>query len=147
MLYGQALIIKLLIKIALENLMLIGELSKYLNVSRDTIRFYEKLDLIQPLIRNNGYKDYSEQNIQQLRLIQTAKSLGFTLTEIKQITDLMSVNEIPAEQFHEILEDKLSVVQNKILQLQNMQSLLENLITKEPCPFQKDCDVSNINEQ
>lgn len=127
--------------------MLIGELSKYLNLSRDTIRFYEKLDLIQPLIRNNGYKEYSEQNIQQLKLIQTAKSLGFTLTEVKQITDLMSVNEIPAEQFHEILEDKLSVVQNKILQLQNIQSLLENLITQEPCPFQKDCDVSNINKQ
>ena len=127
--------------------MLIGELSKYLNLSRDTIRFYEKLDLIQPLIRNNGYKDYSEQNIQQLRLIQTAKSLGFTLTEVKQISDLIHVNDIPAEQFHEILEDKLNVVQNKIAQLQSMQSLLENLITKEPCPFQKDCDVSNINKQ
>ena len=127
--------------------MLIGELSKYLDLSRDTIRFYEKLDLIQPLIRNNGYKDYSEQNIQQLRLIQTAKSLGFTLTEVKQITDLMSVNEIPAEQFHEILEYTLNVVRNKHLQLQNIQSLLENLITQEPCPFQKDCDVSNIHKQ
>mgnify|MGYP003334235154 CR=1 FL=1 len=62
----------------LEPVMLIRELSKHLNLSRDTIRFYEKLDLIHPLIRNNGYKDYSEQDVQQLQLIQVAKNLGFT---------------------------------------------------------------------
>ena len=93
--------------------MLIGELSEQLNLSRDTIRFYEKLDLIRPLTRNNGYKDYSKQDLQQLQLIQVAKNLGFTLAEIKQILDLVNVNEIPAEQFHMILKDKLNVIREK----------------------------------
>jgi DNA-binding transcriptional MerR regulator len=65
-------------------MMLVGELAQRTNLSRDTIRFYEKLQLIKPLIRSNGYKDYTEQNLQQLKLIQSAKKLGFTLTEIKQ---------------------------------------------------------------
>lgn len=125
--------------------MLIGELSKHLNLSRDTIRFYEKLDLIQPLIRDNGYKDYSTQDVQQLQLIQAAKNLGFTLTEIKQILDLVNVNEIPAEQFHKILNDKLSVIREKIMQLQNIQNLLENLVIGEACPLKKDCDLSPIS--
>lgn len=124
--------------------MLIGELSELLNLSRDTIRFYEKLDLIRPLTRNNGYKDYSKQDLQQLQLIQVAKNLGFTLAEIKQILDLVNVNEIPAEQFHMILKDKLSVIGEKILQLQNIQNLLENLVDGEACPFKKDCDLSAI---
>jgi len=124
--------------------MLIGELSELLNLSRDTIRFYEKLDLIRPLTRNNGYKDYSKQDLQQLQLIQVAKNLGFTLAEIKQILDLVNVNEIPAEQFHMILKDKLSVIGEKILQLQNIQNLLENLVVGEACPFKKDCDLSAI---
>ncbi|MFW1851751.1 MerR family transcriptional regulator [Acinetobacter guillouiae] len=124
--------------------MLIGELSEQLNLSRDTIRFYEKLDLIRPLTRNNGYKDYSKQDLQQLQLIQVAKNLGFTLAEIKQILDLVNVNEIPAEQFHMILKDKLSVIDEKILQLQNIQNLLENLVVGEACPFKKDCDLSAI---
>ncbi len=64
--------------------MLVGELAQHTNLSRDTIRFYEKLQLIKPLIRSNGYKDYTEQNLQQLKLIQSAKKLDFTLTEIKQ---------------------------------------------------------------
>lgn len=124
--------------------MLIGELSEQLNLSRDTIHFYEKLDLIRPLTRNNGYKDYSKQDLQQLQLIQVAKNLGFTLAEIKQILDLVNVNEIPAEQFHMILKDKLSVIGEKILQLQNIQNLLENLVVGEACPFKKDCDLSAI---
>lgn len=124
--------------------MLIGELSKQINLSRDTIRFYEKMKLIQPLVRNNGYKDYPEQILQQLKLIQTAKNLGFTLAEIKQIIDLVGENEIPATQFHSILQEKLYVIQEKIGQLQHIQNMLENLLDGEPCPLRKGCDVTGI---
>ncbi len=125
--------------------MLIGKLSQQINMSRDTIRFYEKMKLIQPLVRNNGYKDYPEQTLQQLQLIQIAKNLGFTLAEIRQIIDLVNESEIPAEQFQEILQDKLGVIQEKIEQLQQMQAMLENLIKGEPCPLRKDCDVVKIS--
>ena len=121
--------------------MLIGELSQQMNMSRDTIRFYEKMQLIHPLIRNNGYKDYPEQTLQQLQLIQVAKNLGFTLAEIRQIIHLANESEIPAEQFQEILQDKLNTVREKIEQLRQMQTMLENLMEREPCPFKKGCDV------
>ena len=124
--------------------MLIGALSKQLNLSRDTIRFYEKMKLIQPLVRNNGYKDYPEQTIQQLKLIQTAKNLGFTLSEIKQIIDIIGENEIPATQFHTILQEKLGTIQNKIGQLQLMQNMLEKLLDGEPCPLRQGCEVNEI---
>lgn len=117
--------------------MLIGELSKHLQLSRDTIRFYEKLDLIQPLVRDNGYKDYSEEDIQQLRLIQEAKNLGFTLTEIKQILDLINIADIPADQFQDILLGKLQIIKEKIAQLQSIQSLLNNLLLGNPCPLKR----------
>ncbi|EPF72166.1 MerR family transcriptional regulator [Acinetobacter rudis] len=121
--------------------MLIGELSQLINLSRDTIRFYERMELIQPLVRNNGYKDYSEQILQQLKLIQTAKNLGFTLAEIKQIIDLINVEEIPATQFHQILLEKLSTIQEKIAQLIQMQTMLENLLEGEPCPLNNKCEI------
>lgn len=121
--------------------MLIGELSQLINLSRDTIRFYERMELIQPLVRNNGYKDYSEQILQQLKLIQTAKNLGFTLAEIKQIIDLINVEEIPATQFHQILLEKLSTIQEKIAQLIQMQTMLEKLLEGEPCPLNNKCEI------
>jgi len=121
--------------------MLIGELSQQMNMSRDTIRFYEKMQLIHSLVRNNGYKDYPEQTLQQLQLIQVAKNLGFTLAEIRQIIHLANESEIPAEQFQAILQDKLNTVREKIEQLQQMQMMLENLMERKPCPFKKGCDV------
>ncbi len=121
--------------------MLIGELAKQVGLSKDTIRFYEKLELIQPLIRNNGYKDYSEQDAQQLQLIQIAKNLGFTLTEIKEILDLINVSDLPAEQFQNILRNKLQAIEEKVSQLQGMQLLLNNLLLGEPCPLRKNCNI------
>lgn len=124
--------------------MLIGELSRQINLSRDTIRFYEKMELIQSFVRNNGYKDYPEQTAQQLKLIQTAKNLGFTLAEIKQIILLVNVSEIPAAQFHAILLEKLDTIKEKIVQLQQMQSMLENILDGEPCPLRNGCEVGDI---
>jgi DNA-binding transcriptional MerR regulator len=124
--------------------MLIGELSQQINLSRDTIRFYEKKELIQPLVRNNGYKDYPEQTLQQLKLIQTAKNLGFTLAEIKQIINIVGENEIPAEQFQLILREKLVMIQEKMGQLQHIQNMLENLLGGEPCPLRKECEVIEL---
>lgn len=124
--------------------MLIGELSRQINLSRDTIRFYEKMELIQSFVRGNGYKDYPEQTVQQLKLIQTAKNLGFTLAEIKQIILLVNVSEIPATQFHAILLEKLGAIQEKIVQLQQMQSMLENILDGEPCPLRNGCEVGDI---
>lgn len=124
--------------------MLIGELSQQINLSRDTIRFYEKMELIQPLVRNNGYKDYPEQTLQQLKLIQTAKNLGFTLAEIKQIINIVGENEIPAEQFQLILREKLVMIQEKMGQLQHIQNMLENLLGGESCPLRKECEVIEL---
>ena len=124
--------------------MLIGELSQQINLSRDTIRYYEKMALIQPLVRNNGYKDYPEQTLQQLKLIQMAKNLGFTLTEIKQMIDIAGEHEIPAAQFQLILREKLAMIQEKIGQLQHMQNMLENMLEGEPCPLRKGCEVNGI---
>mgnify|MGYP000022214813 CR=1 FL=1 len=124
--------------------MLIGQLAKQTDLSRDTIRFYEKMQLIQSITRNNGYKDYPEQTLQQLKLIQTAKNLGFTLAEIKQIINIVGENEIPAEQFQLILREKLVMIQEKMGQLQHIQNMLENLLGGEPCPLRKGCEVIEL---
>ncbi len=72
--------------------MLIGELAQKTGLSRDTIRFYEKVGLVTPFQRNpeNGYKEYDNDAIDRLILITQAKALGFTLSEINQEIDCMA---------------------------------------------------------
>ena len=122
-------------------MMLIGQLAKQTELSRDTIRFYEKMQLIQSITRNNGYKDYPEQTLQQLHLIRTAKNLGFSLNEIKQILALTTQGEIPAIQVQDIFQDKLNMIDEKIAQLHRMRSMLSGLVQGEACPLRKDCPI------
>ena len=64
--------------------MLIGELSKKSGFSRDTLRYYEKLDMIAPNYRREGnYREYGTEVVSVLLFIKRTKKLGFTLAEIK----------------------------------------------------------------
>ncbi|WP_414050237.1 MerR family transcriptional regulator [Macrococcus animalis] len=67
--------------------MRIGELSKLINISKDTIRYYEKLGLITPEIINNK-RTYNQQDFERLQSIQILKTAQFTLNEIKIFIDL-----------------------------------------------------------
>jgi len=125
--------------------MLIGQLAKQTDLSRDTIRFYEKMQLIQSITRNNGYKDYPEQTLQQLQLIRTAKNLGFSLTEIKQILALTTQGEIPAIQVHGIFQDKLNMIDEKISQLLHIKTMLSRFTQGAACPLRADCPIPDIN--
>lgn len=64
--------------------MQIQQLEAASGLSRDTLRYYEKMGLISPPRRlGNGYRDYEAHTLQELRFIRKGQSLGFTLSEIK----------------------------------------------------------------
>lgn len=67
----------------------IGKLAKACDVKVDTVRYYERRELLLPLARtDSGYRIYSTESIQRLDFILKAQSLGFTLKEIKELLEL-----------------------------------------------------------
>ena len=69
--------------------MQINELERFTGVSAKTIRYYEEIALLPPPKRKpNGYRDYSEADIERLKLVSGARRLDFSLAEIKEILDL-----------------------------------------------------------
>lgn len=70
----------------MENLFSIGELSKYQNISKQTLIFYDKIGLFRPAYvdPNNGYRYYSSQQIDYLDTILIMKKIGFSLAEIRE---------------------------------------------------------------
>lgn len=112
--------------------MLIGELSKKTNVSRDTIRFYEKTGLIKADKkgrRSNNYREYSEKDLHRLQLILLLKEYGFTLGDIKSILHQMeddrdeAYKELPAK-----IENRLADIEAKINELTAYKVKLEILL-------------------
>ena len=70
----------------MEDLFSIGELSRYQNISRQTLIFYDKIGLFCPAYvdPHNGYRYYSASQIDYLDTILIMKKIGFSLDEIKE---------------------------------------------------------------
>lgn len=68
---------------------LIGDAAKTLDVSPDTLRYYEKIRLIPRIGKNpSGHRIYSEKDLARLRFVQRAQRIGFSLNEIGQLLKL-----------------------------------------------------------
>jgi len=63
----------------------IKEVEALSGMTRANIRFYEQEELIRPVRRENGYRDYSEEDLQQLSRIRLLRTLGLGLEEIRSL--------------------------------------------------------------
>src|SRR5437667_11678794 len=76
--------------------MQIGELAKRSAVTVQTVRFYERLRLLpEPQRKDSGYRVYSESDLKRLRFVRQAKSLGFSLNEIREILRMRERGHCP----------------------------------------------------
>ena len=107
---------------------LIGELSDRVGVSAHTIRYYERLGLLEPSKRTeSGYRIYSEENEERLRFIQKAKRFGLSLDEIKQLIIIRTKGTAPCASLKIMVKQHLDDLDHKI---EEMMSLRRELASK-----------------
>ena len=99
----------------------IGELAKLADVTPDTIRYYEKQQMMAHDVRTEG-------GFQRLRFIRYARQLGFTLEAIRE---LLSIRVDPehhtCQESKGIVQARLSEVDARIKELQTMRRSLQRL--------------------
>ncbi|MBK9307782.1 MAG: heavy metal-responsive transcriptional regulator [Nitrospira sp.] len=67
----------------------IGQFAKMVGVSVQTVRYYERCNLLQPTDRKaSGYRVYSDDALKRLRFIKNAQTLGFALREVNDLLNL-----------------------------------------------------------
>lgn len=113
--------------------MLIGELSKKTGLSKDTIRYYEKIGLITASERKAGtriYQEFNEETIERLQMINQGKKLGFKLKEIRQLLDEWGNASMPKHQQIKVIENKLEEVEEKMQQLNTIKDYLTSKLSK-----------------
>lgn len=89
--------------------MTIKEVEKLTGLSRSNVRFYEKEKLIVP-VRNerNGYRDYSNSDIENLKKIAYLRTLGISIEDIRSIiSENVSLREVIQKQ-NKILRGQIS---------------------------------------
>ncbi|MCU5771386.1 Zn(2+)-responsive transcriptional regulator [Erwiniaceae bacterium BAC15a-03b] len=107
----------------------IGQLAKLADVTPDTIRYYEKQQMMDHKVRTEGgFRLYTEQDLQRLKFIRYGRQLGFTLESIRE---LLSIRVDPEHHScHEsktIVQNRLNEVEGMIAELQHMQRSLQRL--------------------
>lgn len=120
--------------------MLIGQLAQKAQVSRDTVRFYEKQGLISSIRQNNGYKNYTLATLELINFIKLAQELGFSLREIASILPLMTQGTLASPMVEQFLTEKIQLIDQRINTLQQLRSRLSNLPIGVNCPLRRDCD-------
>lgn len=123
----------------MSNLYKIGELSKEAGTSIDTIRFYEDKGLLTPETRSeSGYRYYGKIALHTLGFIQSAKELGFTLSEIKELLEIQIYKGGRCSLALRKIKAKEDDVDRKIQELKKIKKALEKASEK--------CEKSEASE-
>ncbi|OUS29367.1 zinc-responsive transcriptional regulator [Gammaproteobacteria bacterium 45_16_T64] len=109
--------------------MQIGELATLCGVRIDTVRYYEKQQLLVPTGRtDSGYRIYSDVALRELKFILRAKSLGFTLREIRELLTLkVDRDNQPCSSVKDLAEAKLEDIEEKLSELTRMHRALTKI--------------------
>lgn len=96
----------------------IGELARRTGATAKTIRYYESLGLLGDAARSEGgYRVYGEVDAARVRFNRSAKALGLSLAEIKEVVELQAHGTRPCGHVGQMLETKLAELDRRIAQL------------------------------
>ncbi len=98
--------------------MQISELASRTGVSVHALRHYERLGLLQPLRRPNGYRDYPESTRREVVFIAMSRQLGFALADIGPRLLQYRAGRLPVQEMVDALEERARELQTQIDLLQ-----------------------------
>ncbi|TLQ17957.1 MerR family transcriptional regulator [Lentilactobacillus parafarraginis] len=88
----------------------IGTFSKLVNISIDTLRYYEKQELIIPKRNSNNRRLYSDQDIHWIDFIKRLKRTGMPIRDIKRYAKLRY-------QGNSTIDDRLTLLNEQMTRL------------------------------
>lgn len=118
----------------------IGRLADAAGVNIETIRYYQKRELLPVPPSKGAFRHYPVEMVDRIRFIKRSQELGFTLAEI---TDLLRLDKTRDRKIiRNIASDKLQQIEQKLADLTRMQATLQHLVAachgssmQQPCPI------------
>lgn len=106
----------------------IGQAAKASGVSTKMIRYYDEIGLVRPASRTgSNYREYDERQVNELRFIKRARSLGFAVVEIQHLLSLWRDRGRPSREVKAIAERHLADLDARIAEMQAMADTLRRL--------------------
>lgn len=105
----------------------ISEMARFFNISSQTLRYYDKINLYRPAYVNkeNGYRYYDYEQFFTLSLIIQLKKLNFTLEDIQKYIQIKDVAYL-----EESLKKEQKVIEKELEELQKLKAKNQILLNK-----------------
>lgn len=124
--------------------MTIKEIEQITGLSRSNIRFYEKEKLINPVRNpNNGYREYSEEDVNIIKKIAYLRTLGISVENIRRLSN-KEIN------LYEVIKEQQQNLEQQLSDLENAKMMCEKMLSSNEKVDYENLDieqyVTNINE-
>lgn len=121
----------------------IGDVADRTGLPAKTIRYYEDIGLVTPRRSENGYRVFRDNDLHKLAFLGRARALGFTIEDCRTLMALYEDQTRESAQVKAVAKDHLSVIDDKIKQLQSMRSTLAHLVECCSGDNRPDCPILN----
>jgi MerR family copper efflux transcriptional regulator len=106
----------------------IGEVANASGVSAKMVRHYEESGLIRPATRSeSNYRTYSQNDVEVLRFVKRARTLGFPMKQIAMLLALWEDRSRPSSEVKELARQHIAELNARIAELTEMRDTLEHL--------------------
>ena len=108
----------------------IGELAARSGLTRDTLRYYERVGLLgAPRRTGGGFRVYPPQTLDRLRFIKQAQTLGLSLPEIRDLVAYQNQGGLKrCRQVRDLLRAKLTELQARLAELEEFRNTLSGYL-------------------
>jgi MerR family transcriptional regulator, redox-sensitive transcriptional activator SoxR len=117
----------------------ISEVARQVGLQASAIRYYEKIGLLPRAPRISGQRRYDTTALYRLAIIQRARQLGFTLTEIRQLFFGFRDVSRPSERWRTLSQRKLAELDHLMDGIKAVRGVLKKLMTKCRCDTLDQC--------
>ena len=123
-------------------MMQIGRVAERSGVPAKTIRYYEEIGLIsKPERTAGGYREYDKQDVDILRFVSRARSLGFSIKDVRNLLALYEDRERASADVKNIALEHVCEIERKMAELDSVRRTLLHLADKCHGDERPDCPI------
>jgi MerR family copper efflux transcriptional regulator len=120
----------------------IGTTAQRSGVPAKTIRYYESIGLIPSAGRTaSGYRVYTDHDVETLRFIARARSLGFAVRDVGNLLALWQDRQRASADVKALAESHIADIDAKIAELQSIRATLADLVERCHGDDRPDCPI------
>jgi len=106
----------------------IGQAAQILDTTTITLRYYEKIGLLEPSqYSQSGYRLYQQVDFEKFNLIKNAKKVGFQLSDIKELLLFLNNPQVSSAKVKAYISKKLQLVEQQLHSLKQIRQTLREL--------------------